>query len=549
MKRLSGLLTIIILSLFLIPFSVNASGSITVSPRSITLSPGGSGSFTISANNAAGRVDISSSNGSVATVSTSSQFLDNNSITVTVRAVNAGSATINVVIRDAATYDEEVLSGTIPVNVVVNAPAPTPTPTPTPTPSTNNNTNPKTNDTRSANTNLKKLEVEGHNLSTTDKTNYSLTVKNSVNKIKIVAEAADNKAKVSGAGEKELKVGDNVFQVVVTAENGTKKTYTITVTRKDDTYYLSDLDDAIAEAKENIVITLRDNDVLTKEHLNKIKKANKNAYFIRKENSKTLYSWMITSRNISNQDNISMNLSFISSNKAKFEKLTDYREGIYLNFSYHGNLPKNTILRIFVGDKYSDGDKLNLYYLDGDKNAINYIKQEVQVTNGYAEISIDHCSEYFLTKATISGDNVKVVDNDDNIIPIIVMILLLILIICVVVLIVIKNNSNNNEIIDEKEENEEKIEDTKTEEVSTNEIVNNSEEATEEVSEITEEITPEEEVVQEEEVKPTREPVRFKYQDEIPVPDEDVNAYQETPINPDQEESINSSQEEAVETI
>ena len=162
---------------------------------------------------------------------------------------------------------------------------------------------------------------------------------------------------------------------------------------------------------------------------------------------------MFDYKNISNQANINMTLSFMASNKAKLEKLTDYREGIYLNFSYHGNLPKDTIVRIYVGDKYKDGDVLNLYYLDSDTSEVTYMKQEVKVSNGYAEISIDHCSDYFLTKATISGDNVKVVSNDNSILPIIIIVLLIVLIIAVIISIFIKKGSNSKEEVVEKEEN------------------------------------------------------------------------------------------------
>ncbi len=494
MKRLNKLLIVIILSLIIIPIGVKADG-ISVSPRSISLAPGGSSSFTITASNAAGRVDISSSNSSVASISASSVFLDNNSQTITVRAGSAGTATITVVIKDAATYSEQVLNGSYTVNVTVTAPPP---------PNNNNNnntvinTNPITNNktnnnnnnnsNKSGNTNLKSIEVEGYKLNTTDNVHYTLNVKNSVDKIKIKADAADSKAKVSGTGEKVLKEGDNSFQVTVTAENGSSKVYTIVVTRHDSTYYLNELDEAIAEAKDSIVITLKDNDILTKEHLDKIKKSKLNAYFVRKENNKTIYSWMFNSKNISNQSNINMTLSFMASNKAKLEKLTDYREGIYLNFSYHGNLPKDTIIRIYVGDKYSDGDVLNLYYLDGDKDDITYMKQEVKVSNGYAEISIDHCSDYFLTKATISGDNVKVA-SDNNVIPIIIMILLVILIICVISSIVIKNSSNNKEEVIEKEEDK-SIDNTSEITEETEEVVS------EEASEVKEEQV-QEEVVEE----------------------------------------------------
>ena len=52
-------------------------------------------------------------------------------------------------------------------------------------------------------------------------------------KIKINASLADSSATVAGTGEKTVSPGLNTFEVTVTAENGSKKTYKIVVTRPD----------------------------------------------------------------------------------------------------------------------------------------------------------------------------------------------------------------------------------------------------------------------------------------------------------------------------
>ena len=449
MRRLNKIIYLIIFSIIVLPFSVKAAGSVSVSTRNINLAPNGSTSFSITASNSVGKVTVSSSNTSVARVSVDNLWVENNTQTVSVTAGSVGTATITVNLADVATFDEEKLTGSYTITVTVAAPAPPPTPTPTPTPTPGGGTNPKTNN-KSGNNNLKKFEVENYKINSTGATSYALTVKNSVEKIKIIATPSDSKATVTGAGEKTLRVGDNEFKIVVTAENGSKKAYTLVVTRKDDTFYLDDLDDAISASKESIVITLKENDILTSEQLQKIKKSNKNAYFIKKKDSKTLYSWMINSKNITNQGSIKMDLYFTASNKSKLEKLTDYREGIYLNFSHSGVIPKDTVLRIYVADKYADGDSLHLYYLDGESNEISFINQEVKVVNGYVEISIDHCSDYFLTKATISGENVKTVNTEENALPLLVMVVMLVLIICLMVGVFLKISSKQQE--DNKEE-------------------------------------------------------------------------------------------------
>ena len=62
-------------------------------------------------------------------------------------------------------------------------------------------------------------------------TSYTANVDNSVSNVTITATANDTKANVAGAGVKTLNVGDNPFTVTVTAEDGTPKSYTITITR------------------------------------------------------------------------------------------------------------------------------------------------------------------------------------------------------------------------------------------------------------------------------------------------------------------------------
>lgn len=88
----------------------------------------------------------------------------------------------------------------------------------------------------STNNNLSQLSVSTGELSpkfNASTTSYKVAVKNEVSSINIQATAADSKAKVSGTGNKKLNYGNNKFSVVVTAEDGSKKTYTIQVNRED----------------------------------------------------------------------------------------------------------------------------------------------------------------------------------------------------------------------------------------------------------------------------------------------------------------------------
>ena len=88
---------------------------------------------------------------------------------------------------------------------------------------------------KSSNNWLRGLSVDGYSLTPTfaaDTTDYSLIVDNDVTGIDVSASAADTNASVSGRGSHELSVGDNTINIVVTAEDGTTRTYTINVVRK-----------------------------------------------------------------------------------------------------------------------------------------------------------------------------------------------------------------------------------------------------------------------------------------------------------------------------
>ena len=88
--------------------------------------------------------------------------------------------------------------------------------------------------TASGNNNLSSLSISPGTLSpgfSAGTTSYSAWVSNSTTSVAVSAKAADGKAKVAVWGNTGLSVGNNTITVQVTAENGSKKTYTITVNR------------------------------------------------------------------------------------------------------------------------------------------------------------------------------------------------------------------------------------------------------------------------------------------------------------------------------
>lgn len=88
----------------------------------------------------------------------------------------------------------------------------------------------------SPNNTLNSLSVEGYDITPSFErfaTTFDLIVEGNVTGINVNAAKADSKATVTGDGNVALKVGSNEIKVVVTAQNGDVRTYTINVVRKE----------------------------------------------------------------------------------------------------------------------------------------------------------------------------------------------------------------------------------------------------------------------------------------------------------------------------
>lgn len=95
---------------------------------------------------------------------------------------------------------------------------------------------------RSSNANLSSITISNVDFEFHTTTyQYELVVDSEVDHLKIDASTEDSKAQVEGLGEYELKIGTNTITLNVSAEDGTKNTYTIFVKRKDNNASLSSL--------------------------------------------------------------------------------------------------------------------------------------------------------------------------------------------------------------------------------------------------------------------------------------------------------------------
>ena len=93
--------------------------------------------------------------------------------------------------------------------------------------------------------NLKNLSVDGFELTPSfnkDVMDYSVTVPENTKSINIKAQVSDSKASVTGVGEKNVSAGMNNFEIIVRAENGSEKKYTVNVEVKDNNPIIVNVD-------------------------------------------------------------------------------------------------------------------------------------------------------------------------------------------------------------------------------------------------------------------------------------------------------------------
>ena len=121
----------------------------------------------------------------------------------------AGTTSVSVTVPEGTNDEEELAVSVAPATINIKNP-----------PSGNNN--------------LASLSLDKASISfSSGVTSYNVSVNSDVTSINIAATAQDPNASISGTGSKTLDYGNNTFNIVVTAENGSQKTYTVVVNRVD----------------------------------------------------------------------------------------------------------------------------------------------------------------------------------------------------------------------------------------------------------------------------------------------------------------------------
>lgn len=223
-KILLGVFTLLFAFLFNLNI-VNAGCNISVSSsKSASVGSNFNVSVTVPSNAGSWEYTLSYDSSKVKLVSGNLKVVgvygDSRTSSYTFKALTEGIASFKAVNGSIYDYDsvQECFSGsgTATVNIGTKS---------------SNNDNAASN--KSKNNDLKSLSIEDATLSpefNKGVLEYSATVPSDTESIKVSAEKEDAKANVTGTGEIKVKEGVNRIEIIVTAEDGSKKTYVINVT-------------------------------------------------------------------------------------------------------------------------------------------------------------------------------------------------------------------------------------------------------------------------------------------------------------------------------
>lgn len=338
---------------------------------------------------------------------------------------SAGTATINVgcsELVDGTNFDTHSCSGASRTITIKEKETPPPPQTPSTPQTPTNPSTPKPSTPSqpqvvlSNNNNLKSISVDNYKLDKIDNNNYTLTVLTDITSIKVNATAEDNKAKVSGTGVKDLQIGENIIEIIITSESGNQNKIYIKVIRKDG-YYLEDIDSVLKNnsIKEDIDVSINSDANINKELLEKIKDNKKTIKFnYYDENKKLIYSWTVNGKEIKDTNQITTSILFNTDKEKDIYKVSNYADGMYINFKHSGELPKGTKIKLYVGDKFENKNIVNVYYYNSKEQKLEYIENNLEVKEGYIEFSIEHCSDYFVTMANIENAIPKEIKEDNK---------------------------------------------------------------------------------------------------------------------------------------
>lgn len=155
---------------------------------------------------------------------------------------------------------------------------------------------------------------------------------------------------------------------------------------------------------------------------------------LKDEDGKEKYSWSFRGSDLGASDkdvselDLSISIQRIEDNEDIAELLgidsqskDDKQNGLVISFGYHGELPAQASVRIYIGNMgFSEGERLYLYYYNSETGKLDTLpfssNYEVD-SEGYITVNIVHCSDYVLLPRQAKGGIITSLRNQITITP------------------------------------------------------------------------------------------------------------------------------------
>lgn len=155
---------------------------------------------------------------------------------------------------------------------------------------------------------------------------------------------------------------------------------------------------------------------------------------LKDEEGKENYSWSFRGSDLGASDkdvselDLSISIQRIEDNEDLTELMGidsqskgDKQNGLVISFGYHGELPAQASVRIYIGNMgYSEGDRLYLYYYNSETGKLDTLpfSSNYKVdSEGYITVNIVHCSDYVLLPRQAKGGIITSLRNQITITP------------------------------------------------------------------------------------------------------------------------------------
>lgn len=280
---------------------------------------------------------------------------------------------------------------------------------PTPSENANNNTSTVPTDNKSTNNNLKEIKVEGFNIIMENSNSYTVYVPNAIESIKLIVVAEDKKAIIGGNGTHKLDVGENNIDVTIISEAGLQNKIYVKAIRQE-TNLINNIREILKySTQKEITFDLDEFYSFEPDIIEAIKDSKKTIVFNYKPDDEVIYTWILNGTKLKKAIEFLTTVIINPEDETESSEKEVFEKGITINIESIKYIPEGSVLRIYVKDKYKDGDVLKLYSYEKGFEDIKILDDNITVKDGYIEFE-PTTDNYILSEEELASEDIAVIE-------------------------------------------------------------------------------------------------------------------------------------------